>query len=252
MAPHPQTPGFQLPRSPRRPAHGDGAAPSPTRAAGAALRPGTIQTLVAPRHTRCQPHSARLRVVLLRDASGSMKGQKAREASQATNALYHELRQVPTGAQVRCGVIDFSDTAILIQSLTSLDACPVRLEDLQADGGTNITDALRLAGRILTEPQDCHDVVILFSDGEDTCGDAPDDPIEAAADLKQRGILLLTVAYGDDADLTTLEAIATSTRHCYRRTVGAEALKQFLGHVGRTLTHTILHGTDPTQTLANL
>lgn len=240
---------FQQPR-PMRPSPGQHVYPATRLQQGnVGMRPGTIQTIVVPRQSAAPVQARRLRVVLMRDVSLSMQGEKATEATQASNALLSELRQTPLSADLQCAVIDFAEDAELILPVRPITQVSRPLDPILVISGTNIEKPLRLADQILMPESGEQDVVILFSDGEDVCGS---DPIAAANALKQRRVIIVTVAFGDDADLDTLQRIATSAHHHYQRSVGANALQTFLGAVGRTVTHTLTYGGDLNQTLANL
>ena len=157
-----------------------------------------------------------LGVVYVIDTSGSMGGDKL---SQLLNALAKIYESNVRNSRV--ALVRFSDSAQILFNLTEpggpswdeawLQAIPA----ITAYGGTNIYGALQVANGMLPDapvcptPTSCRDRrIVLMSDGETGDGGIADSTIAA---LVAKGIKVDTVAFGDDADVTELQRIATST-----------------------------------------
>jgi Mg-chelatase subunit ChlD len=212
-------------------------------------------TIISPPLRRAKIHSlSRQRVVLCLDGSGSMQDQnKAQDTFAASLGLCQELALLINKDAFEIAVIRFADTAELVHPLQKASSLVGHLRPLEADGGTNLTSALELADRILTEaarpiaPQAIRYVrplTVVMSDGRHNTGPSP---IPAAAALK-RSSDLLTVAFGDDADEEMLRAIATE-QLSVRCRAGAD-LRCYFAEVGRTLTVTCAAGINAATALA--
>jgi Mg-chelatase subunit ChlD len=140
------------------------------------------------------PHSRRRSVVLLVDASGSMKGDKALLAAAAVGALSGELRDDELTV-----VAFWKDAAILTSGSQRISPARV-LEDLAAlpaEGLTNIHVALRVGAVELARSSARERLAILVSDGVHNAGP---DPRTAVGALPRLHVLLETDGE-HDADL---------------------------------------------------
>lgn len=194
--------------------------------------------------------------ILVRDASGSMDGDKARDASDASLALVADLAGPANKDGFSVAIVDFGDDARVVHGLTKATALNGSVTTLNANSGsTNITAGLEKALDIIEKaaaaptPGITHlrTIVILFSDGGHNTGP---DPVTVAARLKGKADIV-TVAYGKDADEDGLKALATSDQHFYRCSNGAQ-LRQFLASVGNTIQATRRAGVNATQALTQL
>lgn len=194
-------------------------------------------------------------VVLVRDKSGSMSGQKAKDASAASLDLVAELAEPANKDGFNVGVVDFASGSKVIHNIEKATTLNGRVASLSVDlfgGGTNITAGLEDAVSILEKADKCNQegvaylrpVVIVFTDG---CHNEGPDPHSVASRLKGFADLV-TVAFGSDADETLMRSLATSPQHFYRCTTGRE-LRTFLAAVGATMTATMAAGTNATQAL---
>jgi uncharacterized protein YegL len=198
-------------------------------------------------------------VGIMRDCSGSMRGDKAREASEATLNLCQELASPVNKDGFWLTCVDFSDSANLVHPLEKAASLVAHLSPLKVGfvaGSTNITSGLELCGTVLSDSlakpnaegiRSLRPVAILLSDGVHNKGA---DPIPAATNLKQIADVVC-VAFGADADETMLRNIATSDQHFVRCTSGRE-LRAFLAQVGLTLTRTMAARTNAGQALAKI
>lgn len=154
-------------------------------------------------------------VLLLIDVSGSMQGDKIDQARQAALAFLDKLP-----AQNRVGLMTFNHIISLNQPLDSFErnSADVRsaISGLIADGDTALYDAVIAAVDLLGQDQSSDRIraIVLLSDGQDTASVRTlNDMTNAIAG--QRGgknpILIIPVAYGSDADINALNAIARSS-----------------------------------------
>ncbi len=200
--------------------------------------------------------NAKQRTVLVRDASGSMSGQKAKDASAASLDLVAELAEPSNKDGFEVAVVDFGSHAGTTHDnmrATALNGNVTPLTVGPFSGSTSITAGLEQAEALLENAEKQNQegvtylrpVVILFTDGCHNHGPAPD---AIAARLKQRADLV-TVAFGTDADENLLRSLATTPQHFYRCSTGRD-LRSFLAAVGATMTATMAAGTNSTQALA--
>jgi len=197
--------------------------------------------------------NTRQKAVLVRDASGSMLGQKAADASAASRDLVQELAAPSNKDGFLVAVIDFSGNARVVNPLEKATVLAERVAPIQPTSSTNFTAGLQAALDILQQgpPEEgihyLRPVVIGFTDGQHNVGA---DPHEVAGALKEKADLV-TVAFGTDANETLLRELATSPQHFYRCASGRE-LRSFLAAVGATLTATHVAKTNATQALASV
>jgi hypothetical protein len=113
----------------------------------------------------------RLSVVLALDVSGSMQGPPLAHLVQATARLLDRLQD---GDSV--GMVTFSSRVTVAAPLRPLDESTrahlrQSLQELFAEGGTDLGEALACAGRLFASPQaDERQVLLLVSDGQPTAG----------------------------------------------------------------------------------
>jgi len=229
---------------------------APTFAGGQGISPvGTpaiVQGLSRPRWTQLCSRTVQM-CVMVRDASGSMCGEKARAADDAGYELIQELAAPGNKDHFHVAVVDFDDDAQILASVTKATALAGGMKKLSPGGATNITDGLEKAAELVSgfvAPDGLtplRPIVLLFSDGEHNVGDGPD---EVAKRLKSKADLV-TVAFGEDADETLLKRIATSPQHFYRCKSGAQ-LRQFFATVGKTMTKSMARGQNTAQALAQI
>ena len=189
--------------------------------------------------------------ILVRDASSSMAGEKARDADAASRALAAELAGPANRGAFTIAVIDFASSVSRVQPPEAADTLMGHLAPLEASGSTNVADALAEAERIVrgapAEFAATRPVVLLFSDGRPNCGG---DATTVAAGLKAVADIV-TVAFGSDADEALLREIATSPSHAYRCRDGRE-LRKFFVAFGSTLSRSIAAGVPAAGQLASL
>jgi len=150
-------------------------------------------------------------VALVIDTSGSMSGDKIRNARAAALKLVDNLRD---GDIV--SVHTFSDAVQERVSPTRLDADSRRriasiLSELSADGGTNLFEGVRAAGMAAMSAPATHLIrrVVLISDGIATVGMTARSNMELLGDKAgERGVQITAIGVGLDYDELTLNALA--------------------------------------------
>lgn len=197
------------------------------------------------------------RVVIVRDCSPSMEGDKADAAGHATKELCHILALPTNRDGFHIAVVDFHGKARVVHELEKATALHMHLRPLRVGAfasGTNITSGLKHALSLLQRAEEnqtettqfARSVVVLLSDGEHNSGHPPYRMAEALKQIAD----LVCIAYGDDADLKLLRRLATSPKHCVQCSAGEE-LRHFFVQVGVTLTRTLAGRSDATVALAH-
>ena len=154
----------------------------------------------------------RANIMLVVDTSGSMRGDKIEQAKAGLDLFLSRL--LP---EDRVGLITFSSTAQTVVPLDELSENRVQLQravqDIYVEGRTAMYDGLLLARQELA--QDLNDrnrinAIVLLSDGVDTAQTHTFEDVKR--EYNEADIAVFPIAYGEDADATSLEAIADFTR----------------------------------------
>lgn len=160
-------------------------------------------------------------IILVLDTSGSMRGERISTATAATVEFLGRLNPDDEVA-----VMSFSDNTILLAEPSRVGDVSEELKPLIstliADGNTSLYDAVCQSTALMAELQ-AADVaagesrlygIILLSDGEDTIGRPTEGqmfatclPTNAEAD----GVKIFPIAFGDAADTSVLNRMATVT-----------------------------------------
>ncbi len=142
------------------------------------------------------------RIYLLIDVSASMAGHPILEAQQAARAFLDRCDF--TAAEV--GLISFSDEVTLQAEATdNARRVLAAIARLEADGTTNLSDALEMARNRLNRLDRTRYIVLLTDGYPDAAGDA----VEQAARARGEGIGIVAIGIGD-ADLAYLRRLAST------------------------------------------
>lgn len=152
-------------------------------------------------------------IMLVVDTSGSMEGEKLALVQAGLDTFLQRI--LP---EDRVGLITFDSTARVVAPMTPLaenrSALQGEIADMRARGKTAVFDALELARRELEAlpPTDDERIraIVLLSDGADNSSGASLESLRANFD--ESGISIFPVAYGADADVAIVEAIAEFSR----------------------------------------
>ncbi|MFO0953936.1 MAG: Hsp70 family protein [Isosphaeraceae bacterium] len=165
-------------------------------------------------------------VYLLMDVSSSMAGAPLLEAQTAARAFLDRCDF--TTAQV--GVVAFSDQVTLMTEATDhvrrIHAAVGRLE---AEGSTNLTDALHLAREKLVNVHDRTRYVVILTDG---FPDAPESAVEEAESARTEGVEIVAIGTGA-ADRDYLRRLSSTEAGTIFARQG-ELVRAF-GHIARVI-----------------
>ena len=154
----------------------------------------------------------RANIMLVVDTSGSMRGDKIEQAKAGLDLFLSRL--LP---EDRVGLITFSDTAQTVVPLGELTENRVQLQravqDIFVEGRTAMYDGLLLGRQELANDlgdRNRINAIVLLSDGQDTAQTRTFEDLKR--EYNEADIAVFPIAYGEDADLASLEAIADFTR----------------------------------------
>lgn len=204
--------------------------------------PAAPPAAAAPLRTLVRANEANLVLLcgMAYDASSSMSGSKITATADASVLAKDEFAQM-VRLHKRCRLYEasFNDTARTVMPWTDAAQAGAR-PALSANGCTDIYGALMLLhSEIGKERQDLlsqglnpRAVALLMSDGGHNGAGNPED---AAKRLRDDGIILVTLAFGSDADFGALQRMAYSPAHAYTA-ANPQALKDFFQRFGKTVT----------------
>jgi molecular chaperone DnaK len=166
-----------------------------------------------------------IRVLLLIDVSASMTGEPLVEAQTAAEEFLSKC----DFTTMEVGLISFSSLVALQSAATSnvrrLHAAVNRLE---AQGSTNLTDALEMArGQLVATDRKRY--VVILTDGYP---DAAESAVEQALGARRQGIEIVAIGTGD-ADRDYLRRLASSQQASIFARSGE--LVQTFGHIARVI-----------------
>ncbi len=155
-------------------------------------------------------------VYLVVDTSGSMRDEKLNNAQEALGVFIDQIQ----GDMERVGLIEFSSYVNDIVELDELKrnrpTLQLEISGLQADGNTALLDAINAAYIRLQELDDEERInaIVAMTDGKENNSRLG---LPQLIGKMQSGnesgvpVVVFCIAYGDDADYYTLEAIAHAT-----------------------------------------
>jgi Ca-activated chloride channel family protein len=179
-------------------------------------------------------------VTVVLDVSGSMSGEKIRQARSALLDLLNSL-----ASQDRFRLIAFSN-AVRPYNLEWQRADPEALSQarkwvggLEADGGTNISGALDEALR-LPSPADRLPVTIFLTDGLPTVGEASPEAISAAVDRRRGRTRVFAFGVGHDVNTALLDRITEDGRGSTSYVSPGESIERALSLLTAKVKHPAL------------
>lgn len=149
-------------------------------------------------------------VILVVDTSGSMEGEKMRQAKEAARYVVTHLN-----AEDRFNVVAFSTGVRLFQpqlaAATQADAALRFIDNLEAMGGTNISQALLEALRLADSARPT--TILFLTDGLATEG-ITDTPrlLESVKQAAPANARIFAFGVGDDVDPVLLDSLAQNHR----------------------------------------
>ncbi len=155
-------------------------------------------------------------VYLVADVSGSMQGDKLTQAKEALQTFLGLVQ----GQQERVGLIVFSSSAREVVPMaeleTNLQALQSAIGGLNAGGNTALLDAVDLALRRLQEQDDRERInaVVVMTDGIENASSVQLSSLTSRLSQTSKSglpVVVFCVAYGSDADMRVLEAMASAS-----------------------------------------
>ena len=151
-------------------------------------------------------------VTVVVDVSGSMSGDKMDQAQRAMQQILGTLAQ-----HDRFRMIAFSSVARPWRDTwapatrANVDEARRWIDQLRADGGTNIHDALEIAFRE-TSPQERLPIVIFLTDGLPTNGETSAERIAAMAESERGRARVFAFGVGHDVNTYLLDRLSEAAR----------------------------------------
>ena len=173
------------------------------------------------------------RIVFVVDSSGSMEGEKIRQAKAAVRyCLEHLGREDSFGVLAYASTIRWMSDGVEPATADAVNAALTELERLAARGGTNIegslTEALDELGGASEEPS----YVLFLSDGLPTVGETD---INALLDLAKTHntteARVFTFGVGYDVNTRLLDGMASGSRALVRYVVPGEDLEESVSNL---------------------
>jgi molecular chaperone DnaK (HSP70) len=167
----------------------------------------------------------RIRVFLLIDVSSSMIGEPLAEAQKAAREFLDRC----DFTMMEVGLISFSSLVALQAAATSnVRRLSAAIHRLEAEGSTNLTDALEMARGQLVD-SNWRRYIVILTDG---FPDAPESAVEQALAARQQGIDIVAIGTGA-ADREYLGRLASSEHASIFARSGE--LVQTFGHIARMI-----------------
>ncbi len=175
---------------------------------------GTFLLLISPRAELAHQQQVARDVVFVLDTSGSMSGDKMKQARKAVQFCLAQL-----GQHDRFAVLNFATTVNQFrQGLTTVSRESIKearqwVEELQAQGGTAIDAALTQALQLRPQDEKRTFTIVFFTDGQPTVGENdPDRIAKRAAESNTASTRIFTFGVGDDVNAAMLDKLAEQTR----------------------------------------
>ena len=155
-------------------------------------------------------------VYLVVDTSGSMRGDKLANAQEALRVFLEQIK----GDMERVGLVEFSSQVNNIIPLDELSQnrpdLTAAIEELEASGDTALLDAINAAYVRLQQLNDSERInaIVAMTDGRENHSSISTRELAQkmwAGNESGVPIVVFCIAYGDDADFGTLEALAEAT-----------------------------------------
>ena len=151
-------------------------------------------------------------IIFTLDCSGSMGGNDKNGLSK--QCTYDFIKQLYDGDFFT--VLKFNDSVepVLysqrVEEVVSWESIQQTIQGITAGGGTNIEGALTASREYSDEQtEDAAKLIVLLSDGQASVND------EVIQTIKDKGIKVITIGFGDDADEELLQHIADETGGSY-------------------------------------
>ena len=180
-------------------------------------------------------------IYLVIDVSGSMQEESKLVFAKQAALEFVDAFQLDQSSDHRIGLVAFSDYA---KMLVELDDNSKNLKEginkLYPEGATAMGDGISIATQSLSENTrpDAQKIIVLLSDGMSNIGS---DPLIAAGIAKDNDVTIFSVAYGPDADVQTLKAVASLTGGKYYNASTGQDLADTFGEIAGVLISPLSH-----------
>ena len=174
------------------------------------------------------------------DVSGSMSGPKMEQTRQALHQLLDSL-----SPRDRFRLLAFSNRVrSSAEGWTRADPESLRrahawVDDLDAEGGTNIAGALEEAFR-LTSPEDRLPMVLFLTDGLPTVGEQDPERIAAEAEGERGRARVFAFGVGYDVNAYLLDRLSAAGRGATEYVEPGASVETAVGSLARKITHPVL------------
>jgi Ca-activated chloride channel family protein len=152
-------------------------------------------------------------VYLVVDTSGSMRGEKLAQAQEALRIFLAQIE----GDIERVGLIQFASEVNTVVYLDELGnnraALESAVDSLLAAGDTALLDGVYVAHQRLQDlgDQERINAIVVMTDGRENYSQTSLRALVRQMQSSELPVVVFAIAYGDDADMNTLEAISEPT-----------------------------------------
>ena len=179
-------------------------------------------------------------VTVVMDVSGSMSGEKIDQAKRALQQLLGSL-----GEEDRFRIAAFSSAVRPWQESwararrAEVEGARRWVDDLRADGGTNIHDALEFAFSD-PSPRDRLPIVVFLTDGLPTNGETKPDRIVAMAESTRGRARVFAFGVGFDVNTYLLDRLSEAARGTTQYVAPGEDVEQAVSALAARVRHPVL------------
>ena len=201
--------------------------------------PGFFMLTLSPANTGSEPAVAR-DITAVVDVSGSMSGEKMLQARNALHALLETLN-----ANDRFRLIAFSDQVRsyrrewTVATPGARDAAREWIDRLQAEGGTNISGALREAFDAVS-PESRVPFVIFITDGLPSVGEQNPERIAARVEQERGRTRVFAFGVGYDVNTYLLDRLSAAARGSTQYVQPSEDVERAIGRLAQKIQRPVL------------
>jgi len=187
-------------------------------------------------------------IYLVIDVSASMSSDSKLVFAKLAAIEFVDEFQLDQSSDHRIGLAifnrsDYSPTPIakiIVELGNNSKKLEAGIEKLYPGGSTAMGDGISIATQSLSENTrpDAQKVIVLLSDGISNVGS---DPLIAAGIAKDSNVTIFSVAYGPDADVQTLKAVASLTGGKYYNASTGQDLADTFGEIAGVLISPLSH-----------
>jgi Ca-activated chloride channel family protein len=176
---------------------------------------GHFLLLISPRAELSRKQRVPRDMVFVLDTSGSMSGTKMEQARKALHFCLDQLAPQDRFAVMgfATAVNKFADRLAPASSKEQIRQAGKWVDELEANGGTAIDEALAAALDYRSEDRDRTFTIVFFTDGLPTIGETNAETIvKKVASRHTSGTRIFTFGVGDDVNAAMLDRLAEETR----------------------------------------